>query len=87
MTISTSPTAPLVGIVGITGNQGGSVARALIDSDKPYRIRGLTRNAQKSSAKVLTGLGVELVTISVTVGNEDGVRTAFAGANIVFVGS
>ncbi|KAJ7910724.1 NAD(P)-binding protein [Mycena leptocephala] len=84
MTISSSPTAPLVVIVGITGNQGGSVARALIDSDKPYRIRGLTRNAQKPSAKVLTGLGVELVTISVTVGNEDGVRTAFAGANIVF---
>ncbi|KAJ7922553.1 NAD(P)-binding protein [Mycena leptocephala] len=76
MTISTSPTAPLVGIVGITGNQGGSVAPV------PYPC--LTRNAQKSSAKVLTGLGLELVTISVTVGNEDGVRTAFAGANIVF---
>lgn len=85
MTISDSPTAPLVTIVGITGKQGGSVARALIDSDKKYRIRGLTRNAQNPAATAFAALGVELVKVSLTVENKEGVRTAFAGSNIIFV--
>ncbi|KAJ6480483.1 NAD(P)-binding protein [Mycena vitilis] len=84
MTISTSSTAPLVAIVGITGNQGGSVARALKDSDKPYRIRGLTRDAQRPAAKAWAELGAEIVSVSLSVGNEADVRAAFSGANIVF---
>ncbi|KAJ6535771.1 NAD(P)-binding protein, partial [Mycena capillaripes] len=84
MTISDSPSAPLVAIVGITGKQGGSVARALIDSDKKYRIRGFTRDAQTPVATAFAALGVELIAVSLTVGNEDGVRKAFAGSDIVF---
>ncbi|KAJ6480470.1 NAD(P)-binding protein [Mycena vitilis] len=84
MTISTSSTAPLVAIVGITGNQGGSVARALNESDKPYRIRGLTRDAQKPAAQAFAELGAEIVSVSLTVGNEANVLAAFAGASIVF---
>lgn len=85
MTISSEPSAPLVAVVGITGKQGGSVARALIESDKPYRIRGLTRDANKSAAQAFAREGVEIVAVSLTVGNEDGARAAFAGADIVFV--
>ncbi|KAF8212784.1 hypothetical protein K438DRAFT_2167707 [Mycena galopus ATCC 62051] len=84
MTLSDSPTAPLVAIVGITGKQGGSVARALLESEKPYRIRGLTRDATKPAAAAFAKLGAEVVSVSLTVGNEDAVRKAFAGANIVF---
>ncbi|KAJ7228126.1 NAD(P)-binding protein [Mycena haematopus] len=84
MTISDSPAAPLVAVVGITGKQGGSVARALLESDKPYRIRGLTRDAKKPAATAFAKLGVAVVEVSLTVGNEANVRKAFAGADIVF---
>ncbi|KAF7351829.1 NAD(P)-binding protein [Mycena venus] len=84
MTITDSHTAPLVAIVGITGKQGGSVARALIDSDKSYRIRGLTRDANKPASRAFTDLGVQVVEVSLIVGNEDAVRKAFSGAKIVF---
>ncbi|KAJ6458668.1 NAD(P)-binding protein [Mycena vitilis] len=84
MTISQDPAAPLAVLVGITGLQGGSVARALIDSDKPYRIRGLTRDATKPAAEAFAGQGVEIVSVSLTVDNAANVRKAFAGADIVF---
>ncbi|KAJ6463113.1 hypothetical protein C8R47DRAFT_1238604 [Mycena vitilis] len=72
-------------LVGITGLQGGSVARALIDSDKPYRTRGLTCDATKPAAEAFAGQGVEIVSVSLTVDNAANVRKAFAGADIVFV--
>ncbi|KAJ7502703.1 NAD(P)-binding protein [Mycena galericulata] len=84
MAISTDPTVPLVAIVGITGKQGGSVARALMESDKPYRIRGLTRDANKPAAKAFSGQGVEIQSVSLSIGNEAAVRAAFTGADIVF---
>ncbi|KAJ6482321.1 NAD(P)-binding protein [Mycena vitilis] len=55
--------------VGITGLQGGSVARALIDSTSP---------------EAFAGQGVEIVSVSLTVDNAANVRKAFAGADIVF---
>jgi uncharacterized protein YbjT (DUF2867 family) len=85
MTISQDPTAPLAVLVGITGLQGGSVARALIDSEKPYRIRGLTRDATKPAAKAFADQGVDIVTISLTIENAANVREAFKGADIAFV--
>ncbi|KAJ7657285.1 NmrA-domain-containing protein [Mycena polygramma] len=84
MTISTSSTAPLVAIIGITGNQGGSVARALKESNKPYRIRGLARDAQKLAAQAFAELGAKIVSVSLTIGNEASVRATFSGANIIF---
>ena len=42
MKVSQEPSTPLVAVVGATGIQGGSVINALIESDKPYRLRGLT---------------------------------------------
>ncbi|KAJ7693893.1 hypothetical protein B0H17DRAFT_481766 [Mycena rosella] len=85
MTISQDPSAPLAVLVGITGLQGGSVARALFESDKPYRIRGLTRDATKFAAQAFAAQGVHIVSVSLTVDNAAGVREAFDGADIIFL--
>lgn len=85
MTISENSSAPLVVIIGITGVQGGSVARALVESDKPYRMRGITRDPSKPAAQAFAQQGVTLVTVSLTADNADGIRQAFESADIIFV--
>lgn len=87
MVASKDTSAPLVVIIGITGNQGGSVARALIQSTKPYRIVGLTRDPSKPAAHVFAEKGVELRGVDIAVGNKDGVIKAFEGAEILYVSS
>ncbi|KAJ7437090.1 NAD(P)-binding protein [Mycena galericulata] len=84
MTVSKDTSAPLAVLVGITGKQGGSVARALIESDKPYRIRGLTRDATKPVAQAFAAQGVEIISVSLTVDNAAGARQAFEGDDIIF---
>ncbi|KAJ7938277.1 NAD(P)-binding protein [Mycena leptocephala] len=84
MPISSSLAAPLVVVVGSTGNQGGSVIQALADSDRPYRIRGITRDVTKPAAQKLSSQGVEMMNLSLTVENANAVRAAFAEADIVF---
>jgi len=84
MTITQQTSAPLVVVGGATGSQGGSVIKALAESDKAYRIRGLTRDPTKPAAVELTNQGVQMVGVSLTVENELEVRKAFEGANIVF---
>lgn len=87
MTISLMPSAPLVAIVGATGAQGGSVIRSLVASDKPYRLRGLTRDPAKPAAQELAKLGVEMVAIDPNPTPENKVRVnqAFEGAAYAFV--
>ena len=85
MTISQDLSAPLVVVVGATGTQGGSVIKALADSDKPYRIRGLTRDPSKPAALKLKAQGVEFFSVSISVDNADKVHKAFEGANFAFV--
>ena len=46
-------------ITGITGNQGGAVARNLINEN--VKLFGLTRSTSSSKAKVLTSLGVQIL--------------------------
>lgn len=84
MTVVTDLSAPLVVVVGATGVQGGSVVRNLIESDKPYRLRGLSRDASKPAAAKLKELGVEVVSVIIAVDNAPAVREAFAGAEVVF---
>jgi hypothetical protein len=86
MTITQDTSAPLVVVCGSTGVQGGSVIKGLVESDRPYRFRGLTRDPSKPSARKLADQGVEIFSVSLTVGNESEVRKAFEGANIIFVG-
>ncbi|KAJ7628666.1 NAD(P)-binding protein [Roridomyces roridus] len=85
MTITDAASAPLVAVVGATGIQGGSVIKALEESDKAYRIRGFTRDASKPAAQALASRGVEVVSVSLVVGNKDEVYKAFEGANMVFL--
>lgn len=85
MVASEDTQAPLVVIVGITGGQGGSVANHLIESTKPYRLVGLTRDSSKSSAQQFADKGVKLQEVNIAVGNEVAVAEAFKGADVVFV--
>ncbi|KAJ7686597.1 NAD(P)-binding protein [Mycena olivaceomarginata] len=74
MPISSSPSAPLIVTVGSTGNQGGSIVQALAESDRPYRIRGLTRDVTKPAAQKLANQGVETVNMTLSVENADAVQ-------------
>lgn len=85
MTITQDASAPLVVICGSTGVQGGSVIKALSESDKPYRLRGLTRDITKPKAVELESMGVQMVNVSLTVDNEPNILKAFEDANISFV--
>ncbi len=49
----------LILVCGATGNQGGAVARSLLD--RGFRVRALTRNSQKSEAQALAEGGAEVV--------------------------
>ncbi|KAG8999894.1 hypothetical protein FRB94_005784 [Tulasnella sp. JGI-2019a] len=84
MVVSSDSNAPLAVIIGVTGQQGGSVANALVESPKPYRIIGLTRDASKPKAQSWAEKGVKLHEVNVTVGNEVAVTKAFENADIVF---
>jgi len=84
MVVSRDSSAPLVVIGGITGNQGGSVFDALAASKKPYRIRGLSRDATKPNAKALAAKGVDMVTVTIAPENADKLVEAYKGADYVF---
>jgi uncharacterized protein YbjT (DUF2867 family) len=49
----------LILVTGATGNQGGAVARSLLD--RGFRVRALTRDPQKPEAQALTEQGAEVV--------------------------
>ncbi|KAJ6476367.1 NAD(P)-binding protein [Mycena sanguinolenta] len=85
MTIIQSKSAPLVAVVGATGVQGGSVIRALSESDKPYRIRGFTRDPTKAVAETLKKSGVDMIAINLVLENKEEVFKAFAGADYAFL--
>ena len=94
MTIVTSSDAPLVTVVGATGNQvrcgsvrqltsqGGSVIKALSESSKSYRVRGISRDASKPAAQQLSEQGVEMV--SANIEDRSAIDKVFKGADIVF---
>jgi len=86
MTISKDTSAPLIVVVGATGAQGGSVIKALAESDRPYRIRGFTRDTSKPAAQALAEQGVETVAIDVnpTPENIEKIHKAFEGATYAF---
>ncbi|KAJ7084956.1 NAD(P)-binding protein [Mycena epipterygia] len=85
MTITQLTSAPLVAVVGATGTQGGSVIKALAESDKTYRVRAFTRDPKKPAALELVKLGVEVVGVSLVVENKDEVFKAFVGADVAFL--
>ena len=65
LTHSHSIMSKVLTIFGATGNQGGSVIRAVLADPKlsqEFKIRAVTRDTTKASAKALAAKGVELVT-------------------------
>ncbi|KAG8983853.1 hypothetical protein FRB93_006927 [Tulasnella sp. JGI-2019a] len=85
MTISQDASAPLIVVTLATGAQGGSVIKALSESDRPYRIRGLTRDTTKPASQALTKKGVEVVAIDVKPDNKQEVQKVFQGAKYAFL--
>ncbi|EJD41759.1 NAD(P)-binding protein [Auricularia subglabra TFB-10046 SS5] len=85
MTIVNDLSAPLVVVVGSTGVQGGSVIRELARSDRPYRIRGLTRDPTKPAAQGVAKEGVEVHAANIVVANKEAVFDAFKGGDIAFL--
>ncbi|KAJ7314543.1 NmrA-like protein [Mycena albidolilacea] len=84
MKITQARSAPLVAMVGATSVQGGSVIKALSESEKPYRIRGFTRDLTKATAEALKKQGVEMIAVNFISENKGEVYKAFAGADYTF---
>jgi len=57
----------LIAVCGATGNQGGSVARLLLQSPNVYQVRALTRDPQSQAAQELARLGAEVVKTDLTI--------------------
>jgi len=57
----------LIAVCGATGNQGGSVAKLLLQSPDKYTVRALTRDPQSPAAQNLARLGAEVVKADLTV--------------------
>ena len=70
----------LVLVTGATGQQGGSVARRLLE--KGFRVRGITRNIESDAAKELTSLGAEMVRAEFT--DPDSLGAALVDVDAVF---
>ncbi|TBU39662.1 NAD(P)-binding protein [Dichomitus squalens] len=71
-----------IAVCGATGNQGGSVARLLLQHPDAYRVRALTRDPQSTASQELARLGAEVVKTDLTVPSD--VQAALRGCWGVF---
>ena len=69
-----------IAVTGATGSQGGAVVRHMLKAG--WRVRALTRDARKPSAKAMRDQGAEIVVAD----NDDraSLTSAFKGADAVF---
>lgn len=72
----------VIAVFGATGAQGGSVVRAILESQK-FAVRALTRDVTRSNALVLRDLGAEVV--KGDLNDEASVNAALKGAYGAFV--
>lgn len=70
----------IIAVTGAAGQQGGAVARKLLVEG--WKVRALTRDANKLAAKELAGLGAEIVPGDME--NRSELDAAFKGAHGVF---
>ncbi|EED15656.1 NmrA family transcriptional regulator, putative [Talaromyces stipitatus ATCC 10500] len=76
----------LITVFGATGNQGGSVIRSVLADpvlSKEYKLRGITRDISKESAKKLSSQGVEMVTADMS--SPSSLQDAIKGSHTVFL--
>jgi uncharacterized protein YbjT (DUF2867 family) len=68
----------VIAVVGATGQQGGGVARAILDDpDGGFAVRALTRNPASAAARELAARGAEVV--AADLDDEESVRRALDG--------
>lgn len=73
----------IIAVMGATGAQGGGLVRAIAaDGDGPFVARAITRNPASDKARVLAGLGAEVV--AGDSDDEASIVRAFAGAHGAF---
>ncbi|XP_066203617.1 nmrA-like family domain-containing protein 1 [Saccopteryx leptura] len=72
----------VIAVFGATGAQGGSVAKAILES-KQFAVRALTRDVTQPKARALQSLGAEVVRGDLN--DEASVEAALKGAYGVFV--
>ncbi len=69
----------IIAVVGATGQQGGGVARAILDDpERRFALRALTRRPDSDVAKALAAKGAQIVTADLD--DESSVRAALDGA-------
>lgn len=78
---TTAQTALTVLVSGATGNQGGAVARALMD--RGHKVRALTRNVDSAKAKALRQQGAEVV--AGDMNDIDRIRTALKDVDTFYL--
>ncbi|GIZ44663.1 hypothetical protein CKM354_000785400 [Cercospora kikuchii] len=71
----------LIVICGVTGNQGRSVAETFL-KESGWRVRGISRDAEKPESKALSARGVEIV--EADLNNTESLKATFQGAHVVF---
>ncbi|KAJ5158314.1 uncharacterized protein N7500_007965 [Penicillium coprophilum] len=71
-----------IAVIGATGNQGGSVARSLLDNEA-FEVRCITRDASSPQAKALMSLGASVVQADATQRSE--LEKAISGCYGLFV--
>ncbi len=70
----------IITVVGATGQQGGGLARAILDDpERSYACRALTRNPTSDAARALADRGAEIVRADLD--DEDSLTSAFQGAH------
>lgn len=72
----------LIAVCGATGNQGGSVAKLLLQYPQEYKVRILTRDPKSEAATALVRLGAEAVQADLT--DLSTLKAAIAGCWGVF---
>lgn len=72
----------VIAVIGATGNQGGAVARSLLQNTH-FKVRVVTRNASSEAAKALASAGAEVVEASGF--NHQEMVTALKGASALYV--
>jgi uncharacterized protein YbjT (DUF2867 family) len=74
---------PLITVFGATGAQGGGLARALLQaSDRPFRVRAVTRKPGGAAAAALSALGADVV--AADLDDPASVQRAMHGAHGAF---
>ena len=77
------PATKILAVLGATGNQGGGLARAILDDPRGgFALRAITRNVDSEAARALARRGADVVAGDIE--DEASLARAFAGAHGVY---